>query len=253
VARAFLTELDLSYHTEGLPDRDTYLTVTSTCLNEALPGDIISWCGFDLAKRTVTKTWHNEPEKYRIHAGVRNAVIAEHPMVVHRRAHPDSEPILRLSDCISDRAFRSSRVYRELYVPTGSRYQLAVIVATDNPATNGWAIRRSTRDFTETDLRHARQLQPLLALLDTIYSTSPIHRTPSAHIDEARKRTHLTARELDILTLLADGLSAQQIARLKRISVRTVHKHLENTYEKLDCHDRLLAVNKARQLELLHN
>jgi ATP/maltotriose-dependent transcriptional regulator MalT len=144
-------------------------------------------------------------------------------------------------------------VYRELYAPTGSRYQLAIITATDNPATNGWAIRRSIQDFTETDLRHARQLQPLLALLDTTYSTSPIHPTPSAHTDEARKRAHLTVRELDILTLLADGLSAQQIAQLKRISIRTVHKHLENIYQKLECHDRLLAVNKARQLELLHN
>jgi DNA-binding NarL/FixJ family response regulator len=252
MVRALLNEFDLSYHTQGLPDRNTYRTVASACLSEALPGDIISWGGVDLAKPTVMKTWHNEAEVCRIH-GVLNAVIAEHPMVVHRRAHPDSEPVLRISDCISDRAFRSSRVYRELYVPTGSRYQLAIITAADDPAISGWAIRRSIRDFTEADLRHARHLQPLLALLDTIYSSSPIRRTHSAHIDEARKRAHLTIRELDILTLLADGLSAQQIARLNRISVRTVRKHLENIYQKLECHDRLLAVNKARQRGLLHS
>jgi DNA-binding NarL/FixJ family response regulator len=87
--------------------------------------------------------------------------------------------------------------------------------------------------------------------LDTIYSPFRIYQADSADIDEARTRTRLTVSELDILTLLADGLSAQQIARLRRISVRTVRKHLENIYEKLDCHDRVLAVNKARKLGLL--
>jgi DNA-binding CsgD family transcriptional regulator len=258
MARALLTELDLSYHTDGLPDRDTYLTVASACLSEALPGDTTGWGGLvDLAKPTVKEVWSqkpwwcNEAEGYR-RLGVLNAVIAEHPIVVHRRAHPDSEPVLRLSDCISHRAFRSSRVYHELFVPIGARYQLAITTA-DDPSNVGWAINRSTRDFTDADLQHARHLQPLLALLDTIYSSSPIRRTDSAHTDEARKRAHLTVRELDVLTLLADGLSAQQIARLNRISVRTVRKHLENIYEKLECHDRLLAVNKARQLELLHS
>ena len=249
---AQLTEFDLSYHTEGLPDRDTYLAVASACLNDALPGDVISWAGVDLARPTVIKMWHNEAEMYRIH-GVFNAVIAEHPFMVHWRARPNSEPVLRLSDFISDRVFRSSRVYRELYVPVGSRYELAVMTAPADAPTSGWGIRRSTRDFTEADLWYAQRLQPMLALLDATYSSFPIRRIPSADIDEARTRVRLTVRELDVLTLLADGLSAQQIACLRRISVRTVRKHLENIYEKLDCHDRVLAVNKARQLGLLHS
>ena len=53
-----------------------------------------------------------------------------------------------------------------------------------------------------------------------------------------------------MITLVAQGLTAQQIARVRRISVRTVRKHLEHTYEKLNCHDRLLAVQKARDLGL---
>ncbi|MBV9141499.1 MAG: response regulator transcription factor [Pseudonocardiales bacterium] len=250
MARARLTELDLSYHAQGLPDRDTYLTVASTCLSDALPGDIISWAGVDPAKPTVIKMWHNEPEMYRIH-DVFSAVIAEHPFMVHWQAHPDSEPVLRLSDCISDREFRSSRVYHELYVPVGSRYELAIMTAPDNPPTSGWGIRRSTQDFTEADLWYTCRLQPMLAVLDAVYPPFRIRQADRTHTDEARTRVGLTVRELDILTLLADGLSAQQIALLRRISVRTVRKHLENIYDKLDCHDRLLAVNKARQLGLL--
>jgi DNA-binding CsgD family transcriptional regulator len=252
MARARLTEFDLSYHAEGLPDRDTYLMVVSACLSEALPGDITGWKIIDRANPPV-KLWFNDAKAYHRVRDVPDAVIAEHPVVAHQLAHHDSEPVLRVSDFISDRAFRSSRVYRELFVPQGVHYQLSVATDGDHTVSKGWIIKRSIRDFTEAELRHGRHLQPLLALLDTVYSSSRIYHAGSADIDEARKRVRLTVRELDILTLLADGLSAQQIARLRRISVRTVRKHLENIYEKLDCHDRLLAVNKARQLGLLHS
>jgi DNA-binding CsgD family transcriptional regulator len=260
MARALLTELDLGYHTDGLPDRDTYLAVASTCLNAALPGDTTGWGGVELTTTPVLRLWFNEAVGHGLRSAF-DAVFDQHPIVAHQRTNPDSEPVLRASDCISDREFRLSRVYRELFLPIGARYQLAIVTATDNPITSGrsWFINRSTRDFTDADLRHARHLQPMLALLDTVYSSSsPIRRTASAQTDsaqtdEARKRARLTVRELDVLTLLADGRSAQQIARLRRISVRTVRKHLENIYEKLECHDRLLAVNRARRLGLLRS
>jgi DNA-binding CsgD family transcriptional regulator len=247
MARARLTEFDLSYHAAGLPDRDTYLTVVSACLNDVLPGDLIGWKNVDLANPWV-KVWFNDATA---NCTSHISIVAEHPIVAHQLAHPGSEPVLRVSDCVSDRMFRLSRAYRALFVPQDTRYQLTIATNGDDAAVSSWLIKRSIRDFTEAELRHARRLQPLLALLDTIYLSSPIRRADGAHLDEARKRVRLTARELDILTLLADGLSAQQIARLRRISVRTVQKHLENIYDKLDCHDRLLAINKARQLGLL--
>ncbi|MGH3832002.1 MAG: response regulator transcription factor [Pseudonocardiaceae bacterium] len=251
MARAPLTELDLSYHADGLPDRNSYLTVTSAYLSEALPGDLRAWRGVDLVNPSV-KMWFSEANAYRM-PDVVDAVITEHPVVAHQLAYPDSEPVLRGSDRVSDRVFRSSRVYRELFLPVEARYQLTIGTDGNDTVTSGWIIKRSVRDFTEKELQHARRLQPLLALLDITYSSSPIRRTHSARIDEARKCAHLTVRELEILTRIADGLSAQQIARINRISVRTVRKNLENLYAKLECHDRLLAVNKARSLGLLRS
>ncbi|UYM07182.1 response regulator transcription factor [Solicola gregarius] len=61
----------------------------------------------------------------------------------------------------------------------------------------------------------------------------------------------LTARERDVLTLLAGGMSAQQIARRLEISAATVRKHLEHAYAKLDVHDRLTATIRMRELDLL--
>ena len=61
----------------------------------------------------------------------------------------------------------------------------------------------------------------------------------------------LTARELAVLGVLADGLPAGAIGRRLGISQRTVDKHLEHIYRKLDCNDRLVAVTVARQLGVL--
>jgi DNA-binding CsgD family transcriptional regulator len=91
----------------------------------------------------------------------------------------------------------------------------------------------------------------MLAILDRLYPVNAPPRTDGSYRQEAQQRVGLTDRELDIITLVAQGLTAQQIARIRRISVRTVQKHLEHTYEKLNCHDRLLAVQKARNLGLL--
>ncbi|MCH9650150.1 MAG: response regulator transcription factor [Deltaproteobacteria bacterium] len=46
----------------------------------------------------------------------------------------------------------------------------------------------------------------------------------------------LTAREGEIVALLADGQSLHEIASLLRISIRTVRNHLNNIYSKLDLH-----------------
>jgi DNA-binding NarL/FixJ family response regulator len=45
--------------------------------------------------------------------------------------------------------------------------------------------------------------------------------------------------------------SAMDASHVLRISVGTVRKHLENAYSKLDAHDRLLAVTRARAARLI--
>lgn len=61
----------------------------------------------------------------------------------------------------------------------------------------------------------------------------------------------LSAREREVLRLLAEGLLARSIAQRLDVSERTVHKHLGSVYRKLGVHDRLLAVARGRELGLL--
>jgi NarL family two-component system response regulator LiaR len=61
----------------------------------------------------------------------------------------------------------------------------------------------------------------------------------------------LSKRELEILGLLAEGHSNQEIAEKIFVSLSTVKTHLQNIFEKLEVKRRLQAVEKARSLHLI--
>jgi len=61
----------------------------------------------------------------------------------------------------------------------------------------------------------------------------------------------LSSRELEILRLVADGLSNGQIAGRLIISLGTAKTHVHNIFEKLGAKDRLDVVTKARELGLI--
>jgi LuxR family maltose regulon positive regulatory protein len=61
----------------------------------------------------------------------------------------------------------------------------------------------------------------------------------------------LSARELEILRLIADGHSNQTIADTLIIAVSTVKRHINNIYGKLAVQSRTQALGRARELHLL--
>jgi len=66
---------------------------------------------------------------------------------------------------------------------------------------------------------------------------------------------HLTPRELEMLTHLADGSSNAEIAGKCWVSENTVKFHLKNVFRKLDVRDRGQAMMIARAInrKLLHS
>lgn len=61
----------------------------------------------------------------------------------------------------------------------------------------------------------------------------------------------LSARELEVLSLVAEGLSNRQVGRRLHIAESTVKSHLNNVYGKLGVDNRTQAAAKARTLNLL--
>ncbi|PIQ49772.1 MAG: DNA-binding response regulator [Cytophagales bacterium CG12_big_fil_rev_8_21_14_0_65_40_12] len=61
----------------------------------------------------------------------------------------------------------------------------------------------------------------------------------------------LSTREREVLEQLAEGLSYTLIANNLFLSPSTVRKHIENIYKKLQVHNKLEAVQKARRQSLI--
>jgi DNA-binding NarL/FixJ family response regulator len=61
----------------------------------------------------------------------------------------------------------------------------------------------------------------------------------------------LTKRETEVLTLIADGVTTVAIAASLVVTPKTVSKHLERIFQKLDVHTRTEAVAEARRRRLL--
>jgi DNA-binding NarL/FixJ family response regulator len=72
------------------------------------------------------------------------------------------------------------------------------------------------------------------------------HATGSAAAD-----AELTPRELEVLQLLAEGLTQTQIARQLVISPRTVGTHIQNLLGKLGVHSRAQAVALAHRMDFV--
>ena len=73
-------------------------------------------------------------------------------------------------------------------------------------------------------------------------SNSPEAHT---HIDERRRVEHLTAREIEVLQLVADGCSTKEIAVRLKITFKTADCHRGRIMSKLGAHNGALLVRHA--------
>ena len=74
----------------------------------------------------------------------------------------------------------------------------------------------------------------------------------AARLAERIPRSELSARELEILGLIAKGSSNKDIAHTLDISEGTVRVHASNIFAKLGCNDRAQAVSEAFQRGIIH-
>lgn len=82
--------------------------------------------------------------------------------------------------------------------------------------------------------------------------TLKLLRNPEAVTNlEKQEEINLSQREVDVLEQLAKGLSYTRIADNLIVSPSTVRKHIENIYKKLQVHNKLEAVKKARKNNLI--
>lgn len=133
--------------------------------------------------------------------------------------------------------------------------------AADALARTRSADTRERRDRLTALLREAHRLAtvigstPLLADITALAAATRVPLTEPDHPTAepaASERPHgLTAREVDVLRLLADGLTNTQIARKLYISPNTAGVHVSRIFTKLAVTNRTAAARRARELGLL--
>jgi DNA-binding CsgD family transcriptional regulator len=214
-------------------------------------GEVSGFNRIDLRARKVSVALRPPNPLYVTASEALSATVDDHPIIQHMLRTGDYHPC-RISDVVSQSQWRATAAFGEVLGPMGTPHMLAIPISIGAAGGAGYAVTRSGRDFSDRDRDVALLVQAGLMGLH--------HRLPqSVHASFENSdalRDHddlaaLTARELDVLRLVSRGYTAQSISSRLGISPRTVRKHLEHVYEKLDVHDRLLAVTQARALGLI--
>ncbi|HKS00500.1 MAG TPA: LuxR C-terminal-related transcriptional regulator [Arthrobacter sp.] len=142
---------------------------------------------------------------------------------------------------------RLKQAWDELAEPWNVNHELSIPLQDGGADLNSYLVQRPDCDFTDQELDLACLVQPILTGLARHLELASNGVDATAQSFACR----LTVREMAILTLLSNGLTAQSLARRLGISPRTAAKHLENIYRKLDVADRLMAVRRAYEVGLL--
>jgi len=133
----------------------------------------------------------------------------------------------------------------------GVQHQLAMPLPRTRRGRRAFVVGRPEA-FTDAEMHVAHQVRRLLAGLDRHHGAfTRWSRAAGIGGWAAADDAGLTPRELAVLSLLAEGLTAASIGRRLMITERTVHKHLQHSYTKLGVTDRLGAVLRAQRIGLL--
>ena len=82
--------------------------------------------------------------------------------------------------------------------------------------------------------------------------TLKLFRNPEAFEDIPNKEEYnLTTREIEVLEQLSKGLKYNAIAENLFLSTGTIRKHVENIYSKLQVHNKMEAIQKAKFNKLI--
>ena len=85
-----------------------------------------------------------------------------------------------------------------------------------------------------------------------VYLPAPaVYKEPFETNTKKLEKLNISRREQEILALMAQGLSNQEIADRAYLSIHTVKTHASNLFVKLDVQRRTQAVKRAKELNLI--
>jgi DNA-binding CsgD family transcriptional regulator len=198
------------------------------------------WSGASTAVHLdPAEVWRIVP--FRVMPTVRAAAL--NPGIQHLVEARVADPFA-VTDVITERQWWGSELHSLMKADWGRNYQFAIPV-TDIDRTGEsqvWVLGRTTIAFGARDREIASAIAPVLTAVAR-------HRAAMQRLEVAAAAADLlTQREIAVLELLAEGISASSTAGRLAMSTRTVQKHAEHIYAKLGVHSRQEAVRACAEL-----
>jgi DNA-binding CsgD family transcriptional regulator len=210
-------------------------------LTDQIRCDDLSFFGFDSARRT---TWFlqeipvDADDSAYLEGFQRN--YWDFDPVTYPERTGDVRSVTKISDFYSARQLHSTGFYSDYSWPVGIEHHLMLVLpagagltAEPGRTVRLMLFRESGPDFSERD-------RDLLSLL-----RPHLHQ---AYLDAEHRRRPappLTLRHWELLRLVAAGHTNAQIGRRLGVTEKTVGKHLENIYARLQVSSRTAAVIRA--------
>ncbi|MBN1464758.1 response regulator transcription factor [candidate division KSB1 bacterium] len=115
----------------------------------------------------------------------------------------------------------------------------------------GYVLKESSFDHLVETIRSVHRGESFCSPQMTASLFTRIAELASEKMPKLQNSVKLTVRELEIITLIAEGLPNKEIAQRLFIETQTVKNHVHNILDKLQLQNRLEAVRYARERNLL--
>jgi DNA-binding CsgD family transcriptional regulator len=261
----------------------TFLDAAAALLRATIDSD---YCGVAICepklKRTLCVWWPDSLPIMR-YIPAFEPIADQHPLLKGWARERDVGLSMRISDCVENEAFRNSAVYSEIFKPMRARAQVGVWAVVGHGEHVEISASRCGRDFSSADVTMLARIRPhiaqayktvrLLAELRALPAPAEqlivagqrmvmmdatryvpelreTRRNRSSSVDALKHVARLTPRELEVLHWVREGKTNPQIATILGTNWRTVQKHLENVFRKLNVETRTAASTRAAELGL---
>jgi DNA-binding CsgD family transcriptional regulator len=242
----------------GLLDLDEFRPGLLRALLRAVPAQWISLNDLapDPAQTDVLVEPDFPPEAHALYA--RHAF--ENPLVEHYERTGDGRAY-RFSDVCTPDQLHATALYREFYAPLGLEYQIAFTLPHPPGRLLAIALSRADEDFSDAERDLLNASRPYLIqiyrnaidhtrLLTELETRKHDPRLPleDPSLADALAARGITSRESEVLGWVATGRSNRAVAEQLGLSDRTVQKHVQRCFRKLDVRTRGEAVELAWSL-----
>lgn len=247
--------LDFLGEVSEIEIEEPYPVEVVALLQRLVPSDDVTYQEADLRARRFRVMAGPGPDDETVESAEdeRYWILGPCPIMRHRARSGDLSAV-RMSDVVDRRLFHELPIYRDYFAPGGVEHMvdLGLPAAPDRYRSFILFRRRGERDFSVRDREVLDVLRPHFARIEAEAALrrrlTEVIRAREEALRAPEPAVGLTAREREIVDLVAQGKTNAQIAAELWVAPSTVKKHLEHVYEKLGVGRRSAAAMFARPL-----